>query len=374
MPTTRNVLNSNTVAPKAAISVITKQKTSSVGLIEVSSSDAAAINAGWTANQSQFTLTLSPSDSALGGNGIKLYIGMTGNQVQYYTGIGGSFAQTSATGTVQLYDPVPVVPNNGGTGGGIVSFLTGTFLYGPSTALGDSFTPAIADLIIRPSHYTKSALWISRPDVTGLDTGYPFGIGYIYNQSWQWLSDAHTLRRYYSGGTSHFDNALTLNRHGWHTLRWCKRNAYGNAASCIQANLDLTNQTNITLGQEQISDGVMQFNGGTNTTPGGVAFPINSVTLAASQNDYSPGVGFSQEWTGAGGGSTVTGMLAGAPGEVREIWVLSNTITFSNQSVSSTAANRFTCNTGADIAAAAGSVMRTVYKNATVGWRVYKAS
>lgn len=366
-------LTKNTVSPTAAISVISKQKSSSVGQIEVSSSDAAAISAGWTANQTQFTLSLTTPDSSFGGNGVKRFIGMNGNQVQYYTGVGGSSSQTSTTGTVQLYAPNPVIPNNGGTGG-TVSFLTGTFLYGPSTALNDSFTPPLADCIIRPSHYTRSALWISRPDVTGLDQGYPFGIGLIFNQSWQWLSDAHTLRRYYSGGTTHFDNALTLNRQGWYTQRWGKHDAYGSAVSCIQANLDLTNQSNLTLGQEQIADGVMQFNGGTNTTPGGIAVPINAQTLATSQNDYSPGVGFNQEWTGAGDGSTVTGMVAGAPGEVREIWVLSNTVTFSHQSDSSSAANRFTCSTGADIAAAAGSVMRAVYKNSKVGWRVYKAS
>ncbi len=43
-------LTKNTVSPTAAISVISKQKSSSVGQIEVSSSDAAAISAGWTAN------------------------------------------------------------------------------------------------------------------------------------------------------------------------------------------------------------------------------------------------------------------------------------------------------------------------------------
>jgi hypothetical protein len=58
-------------------------------------------------------------------------------------------------------------------------------------------------------------------------------------------------------------------------------------------------------------------------------------------------------------------------GETRIIWnVGSNNIVLVNESASSTAANRFTTSTGADITVAANKVVMAMYDATTARWRV----
>lgn len=77
-----------------------------------------------------------------------------------------------------------------------------------------------------------------------------------------------------------------------------------------------------------------------------------------------------QRWT-ASAPINVTGMVAGNDGERREIWnVGTNTITLTNQDVSSSAANQWLTTTGANIALAANKCALSRYDLTTAAWRV----
>jgi hypothetical protein len=64
-------------------------------------------------------------------------------------------------------------------------------------------------------------------------------------------------------------------------------------------------------------------------------------------------------------------MAAGAEGAVRYVWnVGSNNIVLLNENVSSTAANRFTTSTGADLTLGANKCALVQYDATSARWRV----
>ena len=68
----------------------------------------------------------------------------------------------------------------------------------------------------------------------------------------------------------------------------------------------------------------------------------------------------------------VTGLSAGQDGQLAEIWnVGSNNIVLQNENASSTAANRFTTSTGADLTLTAGKCAIARYDTTSTRWRVY---
>jgi hypothetical protein len=116
--------------------------------------------------------------------------------------------------------------------------------------------------------------------------------------------------------------------------------------------------------------GVLQFNNA-NAGAGGISSPANSpAQIAANQDNYSPGVGMFQRWS-SDASRNVTGMVAGQAGEMRYIWnVGANDIVLQNENASSTAANRFTNSTGADITVGANKCALCMYDATSSRWRV----
>ncbi len=92
--------------------------------------------------------------------------------------------------------------------------------------------------------------------------------------------------------------------------------------------------------------------------------------ITADQNNYAPGIGWFQRWS-SDASRNVTGLTAGSDGQIIEIWnVGSNNIVLINESASSTAANRFTNSTAADITLSAGKCAEGRYDNTSSRWRM----
>jgi|694.fasta_scaffold30291_8 hypothetical protein len=109
----------------------------------------------------------------------------------------------------------------------------------------------------------------------------------------------------------------------------------------------------------------------TGSGPGSISSPANSpAQITANQDNYSPGVGMFQRWS-SDASRNVTGMVAGQAGEMRYIWnVGANDIVLQNENASSTAANRFTNSTGADITVGANKCALCMYDATSSRWRV----
>lgn len=95
-----------------------------------------------------------------------------------------------------------------------------------------------------------------------------------------------------------------------------------------------------------------------------------SSTLGGSNlNDFNNGKGLNNRWT-ASAAINVTGMVAGADGEVRFIWnVGANSITLTNQDASSAAANQWLTTKGVNIILDTNKCVLAVYDNTTGAWR-----
>lgn len=112
------------------------------------------------------------------------------------------------------------------------------------------------------------------------------------------------------------------------------------------------------------------------STTGGTYRTIATTPAAitADQNNYAPG-GTSrfQRWS-SDASRTVTGLsLSQADGQKHVIVnVGANNIILANESASSTAANRFSCSTGADITLSAGQAADLEYDTTSARWRVFK--
>lgn len=116
---------------------------------------------------------------------------------------------------------------------------------------------------------------------------------------------------------------------------------------------------------------VLKVTGSALADPGGLSSPARTPnTLTADQNDYSPGVGWFQRWT-SDASRNVTGMAAGQDGEARYVWnVGAQNIVLQNEHASSSAANRFTTSTGADLTLAVKRCALMMYDAGSSRWRV----
>lgn len=122
----------------------------------------------------------------------------------------------------------------------------------------------------------------------------------------------------------------------------------------------------------EVSAGLVRLRGSGTTVPAGLCSPVNApAQITGDQNNYSPGVGLTQEWN-SDASRNVTGMLAGQDGEIR--WIYNSgaqDIVLQNENASSTAANRWLTNTGADITLAAAGLAMAIYRAGSVNrWRV----
>lgn len=108
------------------------------------------------------------------------------------------------------------------------------------------------------------------------------------------------------------------------------------------------------------------------------AVPDSPTQITADQNDYQAGTGRSLFYRLSSDASrSITGFNpAGSTNQNGELHyfinVGSNNIVLVNESASSTAANRFTTVTGADITLAANEMAMLVYDNTSARWRVAK--
>ncbi len=113
-------------------------------------------------------------------------------------------------------------------------------------------------------------------------------------------------------------------------------------------------------------------NGAVTTTAATFSTPaLTPSQITADQNNYAPGTGWFQRWS-SDASRNVTGLSAGQDGQLAEIWnVGSNNIVLQNENASSTAANRFTTSTGADLTLTAGKCAIARYDTTSTRWRVY---
>jgi hypothetical protein len=128
-------------------------------------------------------------------------------------------------------------------------------------------------------------------------------------------------------------------------------------------------------GLNRAAAGVSSFNT-TATTIGGTfrAIATTPAQITADQNNYNPaGSSLFQRWS-SDASRNITGLVFSAAqvdGQVHYIWnVGAQNIVLVNESASSTAANRFTNSTGADITLGANKVALVQYDGTTSRWRV----
>jgi hypothetical protein len=108
------------------------------------------------------------------------------------------------------------------------------------------------------------------------------------------------------------------------------------------------------------------------------AIATTPAQITADQNNYNPGgVSRFQRWS-SDASRNVTGLTfatAQVDGQEHIIWnVGSNAIVLVHESASSTAANRFTTSTGADLTLAAGKCACLVYDGTSSRWRAWLAN
>jgi hypothetical protein len=93
--------------------------------------------------------------------------------------------------------------------------------------------------------------------------------------------------------------------------------------------------------------------------------------ITANQNNYNPGTGWFQRWS-SDASRNITGLVAGVDGQMVEIWNIgAQNIVLQNENASSTAANRFTTSTGADLTLAASKCAKARYDATSARWRAY---
>lgn len=105
------------------------------------------------------------------------------------------------------------------------------------------------------------------------------------------------------------------------------------------------------------------------------AVPTTPAQITADQNNYNPGgSSYVQRWS-TDASRNVTGMVfttTQVSGQQHEIWnVGSFNIVLVHESASSTAANRFTTTTGANLTIAANGCAKCTYDATASRWRVY---
>jgi hypothetical protein len=123
-------------------------------------------------------------------------------------------------------------------------------------------------------------------------------------------------------------------------------------------------------GMHRGAAGVTRLSNGT-TGPGGLSSAAQTpAQITADQNNYSPSVGLFQRWS-SDASRNVTGVVAGVDGETRFVWnVGTQNIVLQNENASSTAANRMTTSTGADLTLSANKCALMMYSTTTSRWLV----
>jgi len=126
----------------------------------------------------------------------------------------------------------------------------------------------------------------------------------------------------------------------------------------------------------RLNPGVVGFGTSIETAGGTWRSIINAQTIASDQNNYLAGTSraYHQSWSPSGADRTVTGLAFSGThtaGEVHRIFnpSASFNIILANESASSTAANRFTSSTGADITIAPNNAVEIFYDGVTSRWR-----
>lgn len=98
--------------------------------------------------------------------------------------------------------------------------------------------------------------------------------------------------------------------------------------------------------------------------------PVTPSQITSNQNNYSPGTKAFQRWS-SDASRNVTGMVAGTDGETRRIYnVGAQNIVLKHQDTNSTAANRWLCESAADITMGADTSVLATYDTTTACWRV----
>ncbi len=107
-------------------------------------------------------------------------------------------------------------------------------------------------------------------------------------------------------------------------------------------------------------------------TPAGapVHVPVTPAQITSNQNNYALAIGGINRLS-SDAARNITGFAAGQNGEVRALRnVGSFTITLQHENASSTAANRITSTTGADVALASGGMTTMYYDGIGSRWVV----
>lgn len=142
----------------------------------------------------------------------------------------------------------------------------------------------------------------------------------------------------------------------------------GNSIGFATNNGGFDERVNITAATEQP---VLSFN----TRATYRSIPLTPSQITADQNNYSPGVAMFYRLS-SDASRTLTGFsISQVDGQVCEFWnVGSNNIVIAHESSSSTAANRFTNNTGANITLLPSMGASLIYDSTVSRWRVYQIS
>lgn len=266
------------------------------------------------------------------------------------------------------------------------SLSTGTGLYvGSTSTAGSSTTSALVDVsrsgaqtgtvtttagrfsnTATGAGATNNALVLSASGATAANYALNVTVGDMWLQPTGrfFLSSAGTTTGNYiiSGNTVSFNNNATV-QGGWN----------GSGIYARRLTLDYANGD---VSLERRAARVLGIAQGDTSSTGPATISSGANTpaqITADQNNYTPGVGLFQRWS-SDAARTVTGLLAGATdGQLAVIWnVGAQNIILANESASSTAANRFTSASGADITLAGGNVAFATYSTATSRWLVVK--
>lgn len=104
---------------------------------------------------------------------------------------------------------------------------------------------------------------------------------------------------------------------------------------------------------------------GTTSTPA-----VNPATMDATENDYALATGEFNRVAAAGGGTVLTGLVAGRDGEIRELVCTGGGgLTIRNDNAGSAAANRILTKWGTSVVLAQNGVMTLRYDGFTARWR-----
>lgn len=102
---------------------------------------------------------------------------------------------------------------------------------------------------------------------------------------------------------------------------------------------------------------------------------VSPAALGLGDNNDYAGIGTSSfaRLSADAGGSTLTGIVAGADGRMIVIVnVSANTLTIAHENAGSAAANRFLSTTGANLTLTQDDIAIAVYDAATARWRVWE--